>query len=337
MTEPDRPAGGGSGGGDSPAGNGGICVLCGGVGAARFLRGLLRAVDPTCVTAIVNTGDDMRLHGLAISPDLDTCTYTLAEVINPETGWGLVGESWQAKETLDRYGGQTWFGLGDRDLGTHLYRTQRLDEGATLAQVTAEITAAWELPLTVIPMSNDSVRTRVTIDTGETLDFQRYFVERRHADPVTEVHFDGAPTASPAPGVIESIERADCLVIAPSNPFVSIDPVLAVPGIRDAVAARRDRNVAISPIVGGGAVKGPAADLMRAFGHDVSAVGVAGIYRPLARHLVIDAVDADLADAVETAGMTAHVTNTMMTSIEITTALAETTLGTVDSTPAGSN
>ncbi len=307
----------------------GICVLCGGVGAARFLRGLLRVVDPSTVTAVVNTGDDMRLHGLAISPDLDTCTYTLAEVINPETGWGLVGETWQAKETLDRYGGQTWFGLGDRDLGTHLYRTQRLDEGATLAEVTREITAAWDLPLAITPMTNDEVRTRVTIESGATIDFQRYFVERQHADVVTAVEFRGAESASPAPGVIDAITGAACLVIAPSNPFVSIDPVLSIPGIREAVEARRDRNVAISPIVGGGAVKGPAADLMRSLGHEVSAVGIAGIYRSLAQHLVLDDVDADLRSAVAAAGMTAHVTNTMMSSIDITTALAETTLGTV--------
>ena len=305
-----------------------LCVLCGGVGAARFLRGAMRAVSPASIVAVVNTADDMRLHGLAISPDLDTCTYTLAEVINPETGWGLVGETWQAKETLDRYGGQTWFGLGDRDLGTHLYRTQRLDEGATLAEVTAEIAAAWNLELTLLPMSNDPVRTRVSIESGETIDFQRYFVERRHADTVTSVSFAGAESAQPTPGVLEAIETADCLVIAPSNPFVSIDPVLSVPGIRDAVIARRERNIAISPIVGGGAVKGPAADLMRSFGHEVSAAGVAGLYAPLAQHLVIDEVDAGLAGAVMAAGMTPHVTDTMMRSIEITTALAEFTIAT---------
>ena len=309
-----------------------LCVLCGGVGAARFLRGAMRAVSASSIAAVVNTADDMRLHGLAISPDLDTCTYTLAEVINPETGWGLVGETWQAKETLDRYGGQTWFGLGDRDLGTHLYRTQRLDEGATLAEVTAEIAAAWNLELRLLPMSNDTVRTRVTIDTGETIDFQRYFVERRHADTVTSVSFAGAESAQPTPGVLEAIESADCLVIAPSNPFVSIDPVLSVPGVRDAVIARRERNVAISPIVGGGAVKGPAADLMRSFGHEVSAAGVAGLYAPLAQHLVIDAVDAELADAVLTAGMQPHVTDTMMRSIEIATALAEFAIGAATTT-----
>jgi LPPG:FO 2-phospho-L-lactate transferase len=307
----------------------GVCVLCGGVGAARFLRGLLRVVEPGTITAVVNTADDMRLHGLAISPDLDTCTYTLAEVINPETGWGLVGETWQAKETLDRYGGQTWFGLGDRDLGTHLYRTQRLDEGATLTEVTQEIAAAWGLELQLTPMSNDPVRTRVTLDDGETIDFQRYFVERQHVDVVSSVSFVGAESATPAPGVLQAIESASCLVIAPSNPFVSIDPVLSVPGIRDAVIARRDRNVAISPIVGGGAIKGPAADLMRSFGYEVSAAGVANVYESLAQHLVIDDIDVALVSAVADAGMTPHVTNTMMTSIEVTTSLAEFTLSLV--------
>jgi len=303
-----------------------VAVICGGVGAARFLRGLVRAVDPARVCAIVNTADDMRLHGLAISPDLDTCTYTLAEVINPETGWGLVGETWQAKETLDRYGGQTWFGLGDRDLGTHLYRTQRLAEGATLSEATREITAAWDLALSIVPMSDDPVRTRVTVASGETIDFQQYFVERQHADTVTSVEFDGAAVAAPAPGVIDAIATADRIVIAPSNPFVSIDPVLAVPGIREAIIARRASTVAISPIVGGTAIKGPAADLMRSFGHQESAAGVAGVYNEIAEHLVIDDIDAPLTDAVRSAGMTPHVTNTMMSSIDVARDLARFTL-----------
>jgi len=309
---------------------GGICVLCGGVGAARFLSGLLQVVDPATVTAIVNTADDMVLHGLSISPDLDTCTYTLADAINPETGWGLVDETWNAKATLDRYGGQTWFGLGDRDLGTHLYRTQRLHEGATLTEVTAEIAAAWGLSFTMLPMTNDPVSTLVTIESGERLEFQRYFVERRHADPVRSVEFSGIEAATPAPGVLESITQADCVIVAPSNPFVSIDPVLSVPGVRRALHARRDRNVAISPIVGGGAVKGPAADLMHAFGFDVSAAGVAAIYEPLAAHLVIDQVDAELADAVRAAGMEPHVTDTMMVSPSVSNALASFTLATVE-------
>lgn len=306
-----------------------VCVLCGGVGAARFLRGLLRVVTPHDVTAVVNVADDMRLHGLAISPDLDTCTYTLAEAINPDTGWGLVDETWQAMQSLERYGGQTWFGLGDRDLGTHLYRTQRLDEGAPLHQVTAEITAAWNLELRLLPATNDSIRTKVTIDTGETIDFQRYFVERRHSDTVTAVEFVGAADAAPAPGVIEAIEQADCLVIAPSNPFVSIDPVLAVPQILRAVQQRRDRNVAISPIVGGAAVKGPAADLMHAFGYPVSAAGVAAKYSDIAGHVVIDTVDQQLATDINALGMRAHVTNTMMTSPEVAAELASFALAAV--------
>lgn len=303
-----------------------IVVICGGVGAARFMSGLLQVVEPSQVTGVVNTGDDMRLHGLAISPDLDTCTYTLADAINPETGWGLAGETWQARTTLERYGGQTWFGLGDRDLGTHLYRTQRLDEGATLSQVTAEIVAAWDLGLRLLPMTDDAVRTRVTIDSGETLDFQRYFVERQHQDHVTEVRFDGIEAATPAAGVLDAIAQAAAIVIAPSNPFVSIAPVLAVPGIRDALIARRDHTVCISPIVGGSAVKGPAADLMRTLGHEVSAVGVARIMADVAAHLIIDTVDADLAAGVNEAGINAIVTNTMMTAPAISAALARTAL-----------
>lgn len=314
----------------SDTASGSIVVICGGVGAARFLRGLLQAVPPAQVTGIVNTGDDMRLHGLAISPDLDTCTYTLADAINPETGWGLAGETWQARTTLERYGGQTWFGLGDRDLGTHLYRTQRLDEGATLAQVTSEIVAAWDLGLRLLPMTDDPVRTRVTIDSGETLDFQRYFVERQHQDHVTAVRFDGIETARPADGVLQAIAEASAIVIAPSNPFVSIAPVLAVPGLRSALIERRDQTACISPIIGGAAVKGPAADLMRTLGHDVSAVGVARIMADVASHLVIDTVDADLADAVSEAGITPVVTDTMMTDPTVAAALARTTLAALD-------
>lgn len=303
-----------------------VVVLCGGVGAARFLRGLVQVVDPSSITAVVNTGDDMRLHGLAISPDLDTCTYTLAEAINPETGWGLRGETWNAKETLERYGGQTWFGLGDRDLGTHMYRTQRLDEGATLSAVTSEIAAAWNLRFTLVPMTDDPVRTRVTIETGEVLDFQRYFVERQHQDRVTSVAFDGIEHATPAPGVLEAIAAADRIVIAPSNPFVSIAPILTVPGIRAAVEARRDVTVCISPIIGGAAVKGPAADLMASLGHEVSAVGVARIFAPIAAHFVADTIDAALKPALSEAGTTVHITDTMMTDPAIAAALATTVL-----------
>lgn len=297
-------------------------MLCGGVGAARFLRGLIRVVDPANVTAIVNTADDMVLHGLAISPDLDTCTYTLAEAINKETGWGLTNETWQALDTLTRYGGQTWFALGDRDLGTHLYRTQRRNDGASLSTITAEITAAWDIGITILPMTDDDVRTKVTIESGEVLDFQRYFVERHHEDPVTAVRFDGADDSTPAPGVLTAIEQADAIIIAPSNPIVSIAPLLAVPGIAEAIRQRRDHAVAISPIVGGAAIKGPAADLLRTLGHEVSAVGVGSIYAELAAHLLIDEADAASTDHVAAVGITPHVRDTMMVTPEVAAALA---------------
>ena len=303
-----------------------ICVLCGGVGAARFLRGLVEVVPQSNITAIVNTADDLRLHGLAISPDLDTCTYTLADIINPETGWGLAGETWQARETLAHYGGQTWFGLGDRDLGTHLYRTQRLDEGATLAEVTAEISSSWGLDLTIKPMSNDPVRTRVTLLDGQTIDFQRYFVERQHRDHVVEVQFTGTDQAKPAPDVLERIASADRIVIAPSNPFVSVAPILAVNGIREVVESRREITVAVSPIVGGDAVKGPAADLMKTLGHEVSVVGIAKLYADLGAHLVIDDADSELSEAVAAAGMIPHVTDTIMQSVSVAAKLAAFTI-----------
>lgn len=301
-------------------------VLCGGVGAARLLRGLLRVTDPAGVCAIVNTGDDMVLHGLHISPDLDTCTYTMAEAINPETGWGLVDETWQARTALERYGGQTWFGLGDRDLATHMYRTQRLSEGAGLAEVTAEITRTWGLATAVVPMTEDSVRTRVTIDTGETLDFQRYFVERGHRDPIGGVEFAGVEQATAAPGVIEAIAAAHRIIVAPSNPIVSIAPILAVPGVRAALAERRDSCVGVSPIVGGQAVKGPAADMLAALGHTASASGVARLYRDVVSGWIIDQVDADQADLVAELGIEPIVTNTMMTTVQVAADLAKTAL-----------
>src|SRR5690606_1494135 len=198
-------------------------------------------------TAVVNVGDDVELHGLWVSPDLDTVTYTLAGAIDPERGWGLQGETWHAMEALGRYGGITWFNLGDRDLATHLYRTHRRREGATLSEVTAEITRAWDLKLRVLPFSDDRVETRVVLaHSGDEVNFQEYFVKHRHAVAVSNVRFAGVEAASPAPGVLDAIASADAIVIAPSNPIVSIGPVLAVPGVRDAVAARRERTVAVS-------------------------------------------------------------------------------------------
>jgi len=289
-----------------------VAVVAGGVGAARMLGGLVQVVDPASITAVVNTGDDVELHGLHISPDIDTITYTLAGAVNPETGWGLVGETWQAMEALRRYGGLTWFNLGDRDLGTHLYRTQRLREGATLTEVTAEIAAAWDLALALVPMSDDPVRTMITVvDEGE-IGFQDYFVRRRHDVEATAIRFAGVAEATPSPAALAALAATERVVIAPSNPLVSIAPVLAVPGLRDAVEARREDCVAVSPIIAGTTVKGPADRLLTELGHDASVVGVARLYAPLAAKLVIDGADADLAGAVNAEGIEAVVAPTMM-------------------------
>jgi LPPG:FO 2-phospho-L-lactate transferase len=308
-----------------------VTVLCGGVGAARLLAGMVLAVPPGEVTAVVNVGDDMVLHGLAISPDLDTVVYTVAGAIDPERGWGLRNESWQAMATLERYGGATWFSLGDRDLGTHLYRTQRLADGAPLSVVSGEIARAWGLGLRVLPVTDDPVRTMLTLagesGAGDEVSFQDYFVARRHAVPVASVRFAGADAARPTPGVVDALAGADTVVVAPSNPIVSIAPVLAVPGVREAVTARRDDVVAISPLVGGRALKGPADRLLRELGHDDSVVGIARLYAPFAGTLVIDAADAAHADAVRAAGLRCVVTDTIMRDPEAASALCEVALG----------
>ena len=301
-----------------------VAVLCGGVGAARFLDGLLAVTTPESVTAVVNTGDDLVLHGLHISPDLDTIVYTLAGQVDGERGWGLVDESWQAMATLGRYGGADWFSLGDRDLGTHLYRTQRLRDGATLSEVMAEIAQAWNLSLSILPVTDQQLRTRVTVAGEGEIDFQEYFVHRHHQAAVTQVRFEGAETTRPAPGVLTALRGADVIVIAPSNPIVSIDPILAVPGIRELLVDRRDHVVAVSPIVGGTAIKGPAADLLAGLGHDASAVGVARLYEPIAAGFVIDEVDADQAADVAAVGIRPVVTDTIMAGPKVRAALART-------------
>ncbi|MCB0995427.1 MAG: 2-phospho-L-lactate transferase [Acidimicrobiales bacterium] len=303
-----------------------VAVLSGGVGAARLLRGVTAVVPGPDVTAVVNVGDDTILHGLHISPDLDTITYTLAEAGDAERGWGLAGETWQAMDMLGRYGGVTWFNLGDRDLGTHLFRTQRLSEGASLSEVSAEIAAAWGLELRLLPVTNDRLETRVTtVDEGE-IGFQEYFVRRHHDVAVTEVRFVGADVCSPAPGVLPAITGADRVIIAPSNPVVSVGPLLAVPGVREAVIARRDDVVAVSPIVAGAALKGPADRLLRELGFEASVVGVARWYAPLAATLVIDHADAALAPAVEAEGIRCVVTDTIMSDRDRAAALARVVL-----------
>jgi len=306
-----------------------ITVLSGGVGAARMLRGFLGVLPGTSLTAIVNVGDDATMHGLHISPDLDTITYTLAGAIDPVQGWGLEGETWHAMEALERYGGQTWFRLGDRDLATHLYRTQRRRDGAPLSSITAEIAAAWGLDLRLLPATDDPLHTRLSVPGEGDIEFQEYFVHRHHDVAVSGVRFAGAVATKPAPGVLGAIANADLVVIAPSNPLVSIAPILAVPGIDDAVRRRRDRVIAVSPIVGGAALKGPADRLLRDLGHEVSVVGVARLYRDQASVLVVDEVDALLADAVEAEGLRCLVAPAVMHGPTEAAALAQILLDTV--------
>ena len=283
-----------------------------------MLTGLSAAVDPARITAVVNTGDDTVIHGLHVCPDIDTVTYTLAGAINSGTGWGLQDETWEAMSELRALSGGRlgWFNLGDRDLGTHLYRTSRLGEGATCSEVAAEIAARWSVKVRLIPMSDQPVRTKVVIDDGSPggteVDFQEYFVKQRHQIAVRGVRLSGVESAKAAPGVLDAIEEAETIVICPSNPIVSIGPVLATGGIGDAVAARRESTVAVSPIVAGRALKGPADRMLRELGCEPSAVGVARLWAPYAATLVIDDSDAALAGKVEKEGMKAFVYPTVM-------------------------
>jgi len=282
----------------------------------------VRVVTPTDITAVVNTGDDTELHGLHISPDLDTVTYTLAGLNDDERGWGIAGETWEVMESLERLGGETWFRLGDHDLATHLYRTQRLAQGATLSQVTAEITAALGVPVRLVPMSDDPVRTRLKLVDGPEVSFQEYFVGRRHAVAVEAVRFAGAQGAVPAPGVLAAVAGAEVVVVCPSNPIVSIGPLLAVPGLADELAARRRDVVAVSPIIAGAALKGPADRLLAELGHEPTVVGVARLYADFVGTLLVDEADAASVDAVEACGVRCIVAPTVMHTPEDAAALA---------------
>ena len=313
-----------------------VSVVCGGVGAARFLRALAGVHPAERTIGVVNTGDDTVMHGLSISPDIDTITYTLAGAIDPERGWGLRDETWRAMEALGRFvpvrpdgssAAPTWFNLGDQDLATHFYRTARLHEGATLTEVTAEIAQAWGVPQRLVPMSDDRVTTMVTLrDEGVEVPFQEYFVQRHHSVPVAGVRFDGASAAQPTSAALSAFSDSEVVVIAPSNPLVSIAPIRALHGIDALLAARRDSVVAISPIVGGAALKGPADRMLEELGHEASVVGVARLYAEIASTLVIDTVDAHLAPAVEAAGMRVVITPSVMSSPEIGHELARQTL-----------
>ena len=314
-----------------------ITVVSGGVGAARFLRALMHVVPAADIAAVVNTGDDTVMHGLSISPDIDTITYTLAGAIDPQRGWGLRDETWRAMGALERFtavrptgstAAPTWFNLGDQDLATHFYRTARLHEGATLTEVTAEICRAFDVEIALLPMSDDRVETRVTLagDDAREISFQEYFVQLQHGVPISAVRFAGAERATLSSAAERALTDAETVIVAPSNPIVSIGPLRAMAGIDALLAGRRDSVVAVSPIVGGAALKGPADHMLTELGHEPSVVGVARLYAPIASALVIDPVDADLADAVEAAGMRAIIVPSIMSSVEISAALARATL-----------
>jgi len=300
-------------------------VLAGGVGAARFLSGLVHVTPPETITVIVNTADDLTSYGLFISPDIDIITYTLAGIVNSERGWGVADDSFHCLSMLDTLGHSTWFNLGDKDLGTHIHRTFRLQQGWTLDQITEEIRIALNVKSKVIPMTNQRVMTKINTST-EILPFQEYFVKRNAQDKVKEIFFDGIEDACPAPGVIESIEAAKTVIIAPSNPFVSIGPILSVQGVRNAIHRTEATVVSISPIVGGAAIKGPAARMMGDLHHEVSALGVARIYKDLLDVMIIDEQDTNLKDAIEELGIKAVVTDTIMSSLQKKINLSNTVL-----------
>jgi len=299
-----------------------VAVLSGGVGGARFLRGLAEMLDPAEVTAVVNVGDDLEVLGLHVSPDLDSVLYALAGLNDEERGWGRAGETWQALETVSALGGEDWFRLGDRDLGLHLVRTEGLRAGEPLSAVTARLAAALGVRTRVLPATDDPLRTHVETAAG-LLDFQDWFVARGHRDEPDGFRFQGAEDARPAPGVLEALEQAELLLIAPSNPHVSIWPILAVGEIRAALADRRVPCIAVSPLVGGRAIKGPADRMLARLAGGTSPAHVAACYEGLIDALVVDEADADDLDGLE---VRAIVTRTLMTDAAARRRLAEAAL-----------
>jgi LPPG:FO 2-phospho-L-lactate transferase len=303
-----------------------ITVIAGGVGAARFLQGLLQIVHgDENVTIVSNVGDDAEFFGLHVSPDIDAVLYHLAGLADEERGFGVRGDTFHTLEALSRFGYDTWFNLGDRDLATCVTRTDLLRRGLTLSQATGEIARALGVPATVLPATDDRLRTRIRSDGG-VIDFQEFFVKHAAGDAVREVIFDGADSAGPAPGVPDAIASAEAIVITPSNPLVSIGPILAVSGLRDALRETQAKVIAVSPIVGGATVKGPAAQMMRDQGLEASATAVASLYADFLDAFVIDNVDAALASQIEAMGLAVTVTDTIMDSMEKKVALARTTL-----------
>ncbi len=301
-----------------------ITTLAGGVGAARFLQGLVHVVPPEEIVTIVNTGDDIEFYGLHISPDVDIVTYTLAGIVDEEKGWGIRGDTFNCLEMLRKYGYETWFMLGDKDLATHIHRTLLLKSGLKLSEVTEKIRKALGVKVKIIPMTDDKVQTKIVTNVGE-MHFQEYLVKRKAQDPVLDVKFEGIERAEPAPGVIEAILNADGIIICPSNPIVSIGPILSIKGVKEALKKTKAKIVAISPIVRGAPIKGPADKLMQGLGIEVSALGIAKIYKDFLDTLVIDNVDRDLKPKIEEIGIKVHVTDTIMRTLESKIKLAKET------------
>lgn len=303
-------------------------VLAGGVGASRFLQGLCQVVDPAQVTIISNTGDDVEMFGLRVSPDTDIVLYALAGAVNPETGWGLTGDTFAVVDQLQRFGYERWFNLGDRDLAMAIHRTRLIHEGLPMHEIVAGLARDWGLDCTILPMANEPVRTMITGPGGE-LAFQEYMVRLRTEVDVRSIRFDGVEQSRPAPGVLAALSEAQAVILAPSNPFVSIGPILAVPGLRAALEQSKATRVAISPIIAGQVVKGPAAKMMTTLGYEVSAYGVAQIYKGLIDLFVLDEADRGLAPQVEALGMRTLVTDTMMTSAQRKAELARDVLAAI--------
>ena len=309
-----------------PSPTGPVVVLAGGVGAARFLRGLVQVVPPEEIVAIVNTGDDRRFYGVHVSPDLDIVTYTLAGTVDREKGYGLAGDTTLLVDRLGELGRESWFRLGDRDFANCLHRTLSMEEGATLAETAEALRNDYGVAVRILPMSNDPCPTLVELSGGRKVHFEEYMVRDGAPSDVESVDLSAARAATPAPGVLEAIAAARAILVCPSNPVVSIAPILAVPGIRDAVETSPARVAGVSPIVGGAPVKGPAAQLLRGVGAEVSARGVAGLYAPWMDGFVIDARDAEQVADVEALGLRCRAVDSMMVTPEVAAALADTAL-----------
>jgi len=302
-----------------------ITALAGGVGAAKFLQGLVKVYPEKDTTIIVNTGDDIELYSLHISPDLDIVTYTLAGIVDEEKGWGIKNDTFHWLETIQKYGYETWFKIGDKDLATHIYRTQLLKEGYSLTEITSKLCCHLSLGIKILPMTNNLFQTKIVTDKG-TMNFQEYMVKRGAQDKVTNVIFDGVEKAQPAPGVINAVLDAKLVIICPSNPIVSIGPILSVKNVKKALTETKAKVVAISPIIQGAPLKGPADKLMRGLGLKVSAYSVANLYRDFVDAFIIDNMDQDEEKRIEKLGLKVVATNTIMKNLQDKMRLAETTI-----------